>query len=312
MPGGAGPSSPLARAMTSTTVLMDGRSAQVTFAGLAPGFAGLYQINFVVPAGVGGDVVTTVQVGNTVSNEVTINVAGAYSVAANYSGILEFTDTGEQSRLEFNSFTFSSQGSFQGLFRLLSSGVLVDSGSARVDSTEDIFIITVTTASGASFPGIMDTLDAGHSFFGLLFADSDAYNRGDWFASFEVTAAPPPPPPPPPTVLPGISTSCALLEGALIYADDGTFLGEITFNTYAADSIGNPYGRYGSEYSSTSIFNRYGRYGSEYSTTSAFNEFASRPPIIFLNGRAVAYLTVNQFRTPRVDPRALYPCIGRR
>jgi uncharacterized protein (TIGR03437 family) len=31
---------------------VDGQNATVTFKGLAPGFAGLYQVNFVVPSGV--------------------------------------------------------------------------------------------------------------------------------------------------------------------------------------------------------------------------------------------------------------------
>ena len=39
--GVAGPSSSLARTSQTTTVSMDGRPAQVSFAGLAPGFAGL-------------------------------------------------------------------------------------------------------------------------------------------------------------------------------------------------------------------------------------------------------------------------------
>jgi uncharacterized protein (TIGR03437 family) len=33
-------------------VFVDGQNATVTFKGLAPGFAGLYQVNFVVPSGV--------------------------------------------------------------------------------------------------------------------------------------------------------------------------------------------------------------------------------------------------------------------
>jgi uncharacterized protein (TIGR03437 family) len=38
-------------------VTVDGADVPVTFSGLAPGFAGLYQVNINVPAGSSGDVV---------------------------------------------------------------------------------------------------------------------------------------------------------------------------------------------------------------------------------------------------------------
>jgi uncharacterized protein (TIGR03437 family) len=49
--GVASPSSPPARAVQIPRLQIGGRDAVVTFAGLAPGFAGLYQVNAVVPAG---------------------------------------------------------------------------------------------------------------------------------------------------------------------------------------------------------------------------------------------------------------------
>jgi uncharacterized protein (TIGR03437 family) len=49
--GVASPSSPPARAVQTPRLQIGGRDAVVTFAGLAPGFAGLYQVNAVVPAG---------------------------------------------------------------------------------------------------------------------------------------------------------------------------------------------------------------------------------------------------------------------
>ncbi|MEK7754134.1 MAG: hypothetical protein AAB403_02120 [Planctomycetota bacterium] len=112
--------------------------------------------------------------------------------------------------------------------------------------------------------------------------------------------------------LPGVSAACSALEGAFVFADDGQFLGKITSDTFAADSLGNTFGRYGSEYSPTSIFNPNGKYGGEFSSLSPFNAFATRPPLIFIGSKPVAHLTINQTKTPRIDPRAIYPCIGRR
>ena len=43
--------SPLVTTTNPVRVTIEGVSAQVLFAGLAPGFAGTYQVNIVVPAG---------------------------------------------------------------------------------------------------------------------------------------------------------------------------------------------------------------------------------------------------------------------
>jgi uncharacterized protein (TIGR03437 family) len=52
--GQGGPRTPLARALVGPVVTVGGRAADVFFAGLAPDFVGLYQVNFVVPQGLAG------------------------------------------------------------------------------------------------------------------------------------------------------------------------------------------------------------------------------------------------------------------
>ena len=48
--GSLAPSEPLAHTVLLPTIRIDGREAAVRFSGLTPGFVGLYQVNFVVPA----------------------------------------------------------------------------------------------------------------------------------------------------------------------------------------------------------------------------------------------------------------------
>jgi uncharacterized protein (TIGR03437 family) len=50
--GAAAPSSPLAGTTAAPTVRLAGVACELQFAGLAPGFAGVYQVNFHIPAGV--------------------------------------------------------------------------------------------------------------------------------------------------------------------------------------------------------------------------------------------------------------------
>ena len=95
------------------------------------------------------------------------------------------------------------------------------------------------------------------------------------------------------------------LEGAQIIADDGTFLGRITWNDCASDSIFNSVGQYGSEVSSTSIWNDISKYGSDYSSESAFNDFASSPPRILKGGEVIGYLTTNDYKVRAINPKCL-------
>ncbi len=74
--GAAAPVSPLAYASNPATVSIGGVSAQVLFAGLTPGYAGLYQINAVVPSGVtaGSNVPLVVSDGGASSPPVTVAI----------------------------------------------------------------------------------------------------------------------------------------------------------------------------------------------------------------------------------------------
>jgi uncharacterized protein (TIGR03437 family) len=52
--GSPGPAQePLPRTVQPVSVTMDGIEAKVTYSGLAPGFPGVYQVNAIVPDGVG-------------------------------------------------------------------------------------------------------------------------------------------------------------------------------------------------------------------------------------------------------------------
>jgi uncharacterized protein (TIGR03437 family) len=72
----APPAGPLSRTVNPVTVRIGGIAVQPQFAGLAPGFPGLYQINVQVPAGVtpGDAVPVTIEVAGQVSKPVTIFV----------------------------------------------------------------------------------------------------------------------------------------------------------------------------------------------------------------------------------------------
>ena len=75
--GQPGPSAePLARVKTAVTVTIGGKPATVSFAGMAPGFAAVYQVNAQVPAGVtpGDAVLVLITQGGFASNTATIAV----------------------------------------------------------------------------------------------------------------------------------------------------------------------------------------------------------------------------------------------
>jgi len=74
--GAAAPGGPLATTKVTPTVTIGGVAATVSFAGLTPGFVGLYQVNVQVPASAaaGDAVALIINVGGVASNTVTIAV----------------------------------------------------------------------------------------------------------------------------------------------------------------------------------------------------------------------------------------------
>lgn len=92
---------------------------------------------------------------------------------------------------------------------------------------------------------------------------------------------------------------------SFIVASDGQFLGKLSLNTYDPESILNSYGIYGNIYSATSIWNQYSAYGSPYSSLSPFNPYTSTPPIIYLRGRNVGFLSVNPYLYGSIDPNRI-------
>jgi uncharacterized protein (TIGR03437 family) len=72
--GQEAPDSPLSRVTNQVTAMIGSIPAQVQFAGLAPGFAGLYQVNILVPSLAAGQYALTIAAAGTVSNIATIAV----------------------------------------------------------------------------------------------------------------------------------------------------------------------------------------------------------------------------------------------
>ena len=73
--GAVAGSGPLSMVTSTVTATIGGKTADVPFAGLAPGFVGLWQVNVVVPAGLTkGDYPLTVTVGGQTSNAANVSV----------------------------------------------------------------------------------------------------------------------------------------------------------------------------------------------------------------------------------------------
>jgi len=95
------------------------------------------------------------------------------------------------------------------------------------------------------------------------------------------------------------------LEGTKIYAADSTYLGTISRDRYAKESIANPHSVYGNSFNTGSLFNQFGQYGNPFSLLSPFNHYTRTPPRIVRGQELVAYFTVNEWISPRIDPTAL-------
>jgi hypothetical protein len=117
-------------------------------------------------------------------------------------------------------------------------------------------------------------------------------------------ACPQPTPCPAPELVisPDAAVEALILAGAIVVAQDGQYLGELSCNTFASDSILNEFGDYGSPFSSTSIWNEFGQYGSEFSLKSAFSELTGTPPAIYVDDSFAAYLTINPANSPAIHP----------
>ncbi len=95
------------------------------------------------------------------------------------------------------------------------------------------------------------------------------------------------------------------LLGAVVVADNDTFLGVISRDANDPDSLTNPYGRFGSPWSPDSIWNPDARYGREDGRGSPWNPYATKPPKVYDGNEFRGYLTANTQLYPRIDPEWL-------
>lgn len=94
----------------------------------------------------------------------------------------------------------------------------------------------------------------------------------------------------------------APLEGAEIYAADGTFLGIIDRDASSPLSLTNRFSAVGDPRSPYSLLNPDSQYGALDSALSPWCPNTSTPPRVFWHGQFQGYLTTNLYLTPRIDP----------
>lgn len=103
-------------------------------------------------------------------------------------------------------------------------------------------------------------------------------------------------------VHPGVASSYFVYGGP----GHNVFLGCLTCDAYATNSIRNPDGPHGASYASTSVRNHDSPYGDSYSDTSACNKTAGNPPVIVdARGRYYGRLTLNPYRDQLQRPEII-------
>lgn len=95
-------------------------------------------------------------------------------------------------------------------------------------------------------------------------------------------------------------------SNAYLAGQDGAFLGVVSSDQYATESICNQYGQFGSTYAAKSVWNKYGQYGGAYSLNGAYNPMGQKPPLVVQNGQPIGILTKNPNIKGGTDPDAFF------
>ncbi len=95
-------------------------------------------------------------------------------------------------------------------------------------------------------------------------------------------------------------------SNAYLVGQDGAYLGVVSSDQYAAESICNQYGQFGSPYAAKSVWNKYAQYGGTYASNGAYNPMAQKPPLIIQNGQRIGILTKNPNIEGGTDPDAFF------
>jgi hypothetical protein len=105
---------------------------------------------------------------------------------------------------------------------------------------------------------------------------------------------------------PGVLEMIPKLDGnAYLMGNGGNFIGLVSSDPTADNSICNPFGPFGSDNGTLSIRNRAGTVGSLFSQISAYNSNANNPPILIYEGRRMVFLTKNTNLRTTLDPDLL-------
>lgn len=94
--------------------------------------------------------------------------------------------------------------------------------------------------------------------------------------------------------------------GTYLVGQDGVYLGVVSSDQYAAESICNQYGQFGSPYAAKSVWNKYAQYGGTYASNGAYNPMAQKPPLVIQNGQPIGILTKNPNIKGGTDPDAFF------